>query len=78
MSIGVKKRIGESFNAVLYRFNKKLRRGGILREARKRRFHERPQSKVKRRESALHREQKTEEFKQARRYGQSRNTRRGR
>ncbi len=68
MSIGVKKRMGESFNSLLYRFNKKLKRSGIFKEIKKKRFHKRPVSKNKRRSSALYRVGKAKEMKQLRRY----------
>lgn len=69
MSVGVKKRVGENFTSLLYRFNKKLRRSGILKEAKKKRFRKRPESKSKRRSSALYRAKKTKELKQLKRYG---------
>ena len=69
MPIEVKKRKGESFTALLFRFNKKIKRSGVLKEAKKRRFHQRPQNKRKKRLSALHRAEKEKEIKKLKRYG---------
>lgn len=57
----LKRKEGESTSAFLYRFNKKIQQSGILREARKRRFYARPVNRLKRKNSALHREQKSKE-----------------
>jgi ribosomal protein S21 len=51
----VKRKEGESPNALLFRFTKRVKRSGLLREAKKRRFHDRPENRQKRRLSALHR-----------------------
>lgn len=67
--IKVKKRKGESSNSLMYRFKKKLRQSGILKEARKRRFAARPVSKIKRRASALNREEKKKEYARKRKLG---------
>jgi len=67
--IKVKKRQGENFNSLLYRFRRRVRQSGILKEARKRRFHRRPENRNKRRLSALHRVKKEQEIKEMRRYG---------
>ena len=69
MPITVRKRKGEHFNAMLYRFNKRVRQSGILYEARKRRFFVRPESKNRRRSSALYRVKKSAEIRRLRRYG---------
>jgi small subunit ribosomal protein S21 len=42
---------GESFEAALRRFNKKIQQAGILAEARRREFYERPAAKRKRKEA---------------------------
>ncbi|MBS3903318.1 MAG: 30S ribosomal protein S21 [Anaplasmataceae bacterium] len=51
----VKRKEGESPNALLFRFTKRVKRSGLLKEAKKRRFHDRPENRRKRRLSALHR-----------------------
>ncbi len=65
----VKRKEGETIGSLLYRFSKKVRQGGILREARKRRFHDRPQNKNKRRLAAIYREDKKKEVAQAKKMG---------
>ena len=42
---------GENFEAALRRFNKKIQQAGILAEARRREFYERPAAKRKRKEA---------------------------
>jgi len=42
---------GESFEAALRRFNKKIQQAGILAEARRREYYERPAAKRKRKEA---------------------------
>lgn len=69
MPVTVKKREGESTGALIYRFTKKVRRSGILREARGRRFKDRPVSRTKRRFSALHKEKKRKERARAKKLG---------
>lgn len=67
--ISVKKRKGESLNSLIYRFNRKIRQSGIVKESRKRRFTTRPVSKTKRRQSALHREEKKREYLRKKKLG---------
>ena len=67
--IRLKKKEGESVNAFIYRFGKRVKRSGILKEVRKRRFQERPENKTKRRLGALYRAKKEKELKQQRKYG---------
>ncbi len=69
MSVRVNKRKGENFNSLFYRFNRKIRRSGILREARKKLYHQKPPNKNQRRKSALYREEKKKEIEKLRRYG---------
>jgi len=66
--ITVRKRKGEHFSALLYRFNKRVRQSGILLEAKKNRFFTRKENKNQRRKSALYRFRKQEELKKMRRY----------
>ncbi len=65
----IKRREGESTSAFLYRFSKKVQQSGILREAKKRKNKRRPESKYKKRLSALHREQKKKEIEKAKKMG---------
>jgi len=65
----LKRREGESISAFIFRFSKKVQQSGILREAKKRKFRDRPTSKYKKRLSALHREQKKKEIEKAKKMG---------
>jgi ribosomal protein S21 len=58
MAIIVKKKEGEPGNSLLYSFTRRVKRSGILRETRARRFHGRPISRIKRKRSAIHRSEK--------------------
>ena len=69
MAIVVKKREGESDSALIYRFSKKIKRSGVLKEAKSRRFRDRAVSRIKKRLSALHREQKRKERERAKKLG---------
>ena len=65
----LKRREGEPVNAFLYRFNKRVRQAGILKEAKKRRFRARPVSRNKRRLGALYREKKKSEVTRMKKMG---------
>ncbi|MEK7115229.1 MAG: 30S ribosomal protein S21 [Patescibacteria group bacterium] len=65
----LKRKEGESVSSFLYRFNKKIQQSGVLREAKKRRFHGRPINRLKRKLSALHRETKNQEREVAKKLG---------
>lgn len=69
MSIEIKKKEGESSSALFFNFSKKVKRSGILREARKRSFRTRKISRVKRHASALHREIKKTELERLKKLG---------
>ncbi len=69
MGIEIRKKEGESVNALIYRFTKKTQQSGILRESKKRFYHKREVSRIKRKASALHRAKKREEFTRARKNG---------
>lgn len=66
----VKKREGESPNSLIFRFIKRVKQTGVLYEAKKRRFYSRTQNRLKRKLSALHREDKKREMEIARKLGQ--------
>ena len=68
-NIDFQRKDGEQVNSLVHRFTKKVIRSGILREARKKRFHARNVNSNKRRASALHREGKRKEMENARRMG---------
>ena len=67
--IEVRKKEGESANALLFRFSKRVKRSGVLKEVNKRRFHARSENRVKRRFSAIHREGKRVEVERMRKLG---------
>lgn len=59
--IETRKKEGESVANLLFRFTKRVRRSGVLLEARKRRFTARPVNRRKRKVSALYRSKKRAE-----------------
>jgi ribosomal protein S21 len=69
MAIEAKKREGEAGSALLYTFTRKVKRSGILKEVRKRKFYVRPSSRIKRRASAIHREVKRQEVERMKKLG---------
>lgn len=69
MPVKVIKKEGESASAMMYRFTKKIQQGGILKEAKKRRFYARPKNRNKRRTLALKRETKRVEIQYKKRWG---------
>jgi ribosomal protein S21 len=58
MAIEVRKKEGEPGNSLLYSFTRRVKRSGILRETRARRFRGRTISRIKRKRSAIHRDEK--------------------
>jgi ribosomal protein S21 len=66
--IEVKKKEGESVNAFLFRFTKKIQQSGILKEAKKRRFAKRAENKHARKVSALYRAGKKQTVEKTRRF----------
>lgn len=69
MAIEVRKREGESPATTLFNFTKRVKRSGILKEVRARKFHDRPTSRIKRRQSAIHREEKRAEVERMKKLG---------
>lgn len=69
MPISVKKRDGESASTLIYRFSRRVMQSGVLREVKKRRFHERPKNRNQRRKSALYRARKRAEIEKQRKLG---------
>lgn len=68
-TVEVKKRGGESGSALLYRFSKKVRQSGVIKEFRKRKFRDRTVSKRTRKISAIHRETKKAEIGRLKKLG---------
>ncbi|MDP3975113.1 MAG: 30S ribosomal protein S21 [Candidatus Jorgensenbacteria bacterium] len=69
MAIKVKKREGESVNALLYRFNKRVQQSGLVREVRRRQFRKRVGNRRKRKDSALYRIDKQAVIARERKFG---------
>ena len=69
MGVEVRKKQGESGSALLYNFTKRIKRSGVLKESRKRRFKARPVSRLKRRLSAIHRDVKKKDLDRQRKLG---------
>jgi len=65
----VKRKEGEATSSLMYRFTKRVQQSGVLRETKKRRFYDRPQSKIKRRASALYRSKREVEIKRLKKLG---------
>ncbi len=66
----VRKKENENIGSLIFRFIKKVQQTGILREAKKRRFYKRRENRLKRKLSALHREEKKREMSKARKMGE--------
>ena len=67
--VSVRKREGESSNALIFRFTKKVRRSGTTLEIRHRRFKGRPVSRRKRKLSAIFKSKKRQEMARAKKFG---------
>ncbi len=67
--VKVIKKEGESAGALLFRFSKKVKQSGVLKEAKKRRFKARGVNRGRRRVSALHREKRKAEVEKMRKLG---------
>lgn len=71
MPIDVKRREGESMNAFLYRFNKKVQHSGLVKERRKRQFYTRTKNRAKRRTATLYRLTRQSGIAKARKLGRA-------
>lgn len=67
--IEIRKKEGESPTSHLYRFLKKIKQSGVLKEAKKRKFRDRNVSKRRRKLSALKRVKKRSEFEEKKKLG---------
>ncbi len=65
----VQKQTRENSQSLVYRFTKAIQKSGILIEARKRKFFERPKSKNLKKRGALIRIEKKKEFERAKKLG---------
>lgn len=75
--IEVKKKEGEPTGSFLFRFNKKVKRSGVMKEVRKRKHRPRVQNKNKRRASAIYRVTKEKELNKEKKFGASPSSSRG-
>lgn len=69
MPLKVERQGRESSQSIVRRFTQKLRRSGILLEARKNRFYQRPESPQLRKRSALRRARKKQEYIELKKLG---------
>lgn len=69
MAIEVKRKEGENSAYLVSRFLKRVQQSGVLREAKKRRFHDRVDNRNKRRLSAIYRSAKRKEMERAKKLG---------
>ncbi|MBP6855891.1 MAG: 30S ribosomal protein S21 [Candidatus Pacebacteria bacterium] len=69
--IEIKRKEGESVNAFLYRFSKKIQQAGILKESKKRRFKKRSPNRRAMRDSALFRSSKKSEIEKQKKLGKA-------
>lgn len=65
----VRKRESESPTSLMYRFNKRIKQSGLVKEVRKRRFTDRKVSKLKIKIKALHRESAKKEYQRKKKMG---------
>lgn len=69
MPLSVKQRQNESATSLMYRFNKKIRQSGLIKEVRSRRFKSRKVSKRNRLLSALHRDKQKNAYLKKKKLG---------
>ena len=69
MAIEVTKKEGENTGSFLYRFSKRIKQSGIMKESKKRRFKERPENRGRRRKRALYRKDVERKLELTKKYG---------
>jgi hypothetical protein len=69
MPVRAKKRVRESTQSLIQRFSKRVKKSGVLLEARKRMFRKRKKSRQLKKRSALRREQKKAEYLKLKKLG---------
>jgi len=69
MPLKVEKQSKESSQNLVRRFTQKIKKSGILLEARRKLFHQREKSWKRKKESALRREQKKKEYENLKKSG---------
>jgi len=69
MPLEIKKQERESVQGLIRRFSKAIKKSGILKEARKRRFKQRPLSEKAKKDAALRREKVKKEYQKKEKLG---------
>lgn len=67
--LSVRKREGESATSLMFRFNKRVKQSGLVKEVRKRRFTDRKVSRLKVKIKAIHREGAKKEYLRKKKLG---------
>lgn len=67
--IEVRKRQGETNTSFLFRFSKRVKQSGVVKEVRGRRFRDRQSNRNKRRAAALYRLEKAQEYLALKKHG---------
>jgi len=68
-ALEIRRKKGENMASFIFRFNKRVKQSGILKEVKKRRFWDRPVNRSKRRSAALYRLKKQAEVSRLKKYG---------
>lgn len=69
MPLLIRKREGESVSSVLFRFSKRMKQSGVLKEVKKRRFYKREVNKRQIRLSAIHKDNRKKELERQKKLG---------
>ena len=69
MAIEITKKEGENTGSFLFRFSKRVRQSGIMKESKRRRFKERPENRGRRRKRAIYRKGMEQEIELKKKYG---------
>ncbi len=70
MPLIVKRRTKENNSRLVHRFNREVRKSGIINEARKRRFYQKPLNDTAKKKKALRKKELKEEYERKRKYGE--------
>lgn len=70
MPLVVKRRTKENNSRLIHRFNKEIRKSGIINEARRRRFFDKPLNQTAKKKRALRRAELKAEYDRKRKLGQ--------
>lgn len=71
MPLGAKRQTKESTQGLIHRFTQRIKKSGILFEARKRRFKHDEKSRQLKKRSALRREEKKKEYEKLKKMGKA-------